>query len=252
MNAHRPGRINRDTAERLLNGVVVDPQDGPDVLVSLLAATRAVARRDELVDETAAMDAFRAAHLGLIRQPRRRSMLETALAKLLTLKVAAAAVVTVAATGGVALAAANGALPNPLSSDGSKAKPSAHATGEPSPNAGKSAAADAKGTPSPSLVGLCRAYKAGAGDNPGKALENPAFTVLITTAGDKEKVAAYCEALLAAHKSDHGAPTNRPSGAPSTHPTGKTDRHPTGAPTNKSTGAPSTRMTPPPTAGAPR
>lgn len=247
MNAHRPRRVDRDTAERLLSGAVVDPQDGPDVLVRLLAATRAPAHPVELAGESAAMDAFRAAHLGLVLQPRRRSMLETALAKLLTLKVAAAAVATVAATGGVALAASSGALPNPLGSDDPKAKPSAHATGKPS------ADADGKGnaSPSPSLVGLCRAYKAGAGDNPGKALENPAFSVLITTAGDKEKVAAYCDTLLAAQKGDKtpGGPSTRPGGASETHPTGKPDSHPSG-PATKPTSAPVTRVTPPPTAGA--
>lgn len=256
MNAHRPRRLDRGTAERLLSGAVVDPQDGPEVLVRLLAATRATPHAGELVDETAAMDAYRAAHLGLILQPRRPSMLETALAKLLTLKVGAAAAATVVATGGVALAAANGSLPNPLSSDAPKAKPSAHATDKPDATDKASAEAGDKGagSPSPSMVGLCRAYKAGAGDNPGKALENPAFSVLITTAGDKEKVAAYCDALLAAQKGKStppaGGATTRPGKAPATPPTGKPNNHPTGKPDSHTSGAPVTRITPPPAAGA--
>ncbi|MEU5787467.1 hypothetical protein ABZ754_07035 [Micromonospora purpureochromogenes] len=144
-------------------------------------------------------------------------MLQTALAKLLTLKVGATAL-AVTATGGVALAAANGTLPNPLTE--ASAKPSAHATGAPKPKGEKSPGA--KGTPSPSMVGLCRAYTAKAGDNPGKALENPAFTVLITTAGGREQVAAYCDTLLAAEKAK---PSHRPSTTPS-HPTGKPDGRP--------------------------
>ncbi len=152
-------------------------------------------------------------------------MSQFALAKLLTLKVGAAAV-AVTATGGVAVAAATGTLPNPLTEP--SAKPSAHATGKPSDVAdhGKGPA-DAKGTPSPNLVGLCHAFRAGVGDNPGKAVENPAFRVLITTAGDKEKVAAYCDTLLA---NEQGKPSQaaRPT-ATRSHPTGKPSARPTPA-----------------------
>ncbi|SCG65097.1 hypothetical protein [Micromonospora halophytica] len=151
-------------------------------------------------------------------------MLETALAKLLTLK-AGATVLAVTATGGVAVAAANGALPNPLTEAG--AKPSAHSTGTPADQGKNTGPTGAKGTPSPSLVGLCRAYVAKATDNPGKALENPAFTVLVTTAGDREKVAAYCDTLLTAEKGrPSGRPSTRPSAAPS-RPAGKPDTRPT-------------------------
>ncbi|SCG51592.1 hypothetical protein GA0070614_2025 [Micromonospora coxensis] len=153
-------------------------------------------------------------------------MLETALAKLLTLK-AGATVLAVTATGGVAVAAANGALPHPLTEAG--AKPSAHATGAPADKGTTTGSTGAKGTPSPSLVGLCRAYVAKAADNPGKALENPAFTVLVTTAGDREKVAAYCDSLLAAEKGKpSGRPSTRSSVTPS-RPAGKPDVRP-GAP----------------------
>ncbi|SCL39049.1 hypothetical protein GA0070624_6431 [Micromonospora rhizosphaerae] len=154
-------------------------------------------------------------------------MLNTALAKLLTLK-AGATVLAVAATGGVALAAANGTLPNPLSEP--SAKPSAHATGKPSDAGDKgNGPAGAKGTPSPNLVGLCRAYRAGVADSQGKALENPAFTVLITTAGGKDKVAAYCDKLLANEK---GKPSKE-AGATATpsHPAGKPATRPTPAET---------------------
>ncbi|MFC4146912.1 hypothetical protein ACFO0M_11705 [Micromonospora mangrovi] len=171
-------------------------------------------------------------------------MLETALAKLLTLK-AGAVVLAVAATGGVAIAAGNGTLPNPLG--GATATPSAHATGKPAATAGKGKASPSagKGTPSPNLVGLCRAYRAGAGDNPGKALENPAFRVLITTAGDQEKVAAYCDTLLADAK---GRPSGKPAPtATRSHPTGRPATRPTPAQTQRTEVPGGHRPTPPPT-----
>lgn len=171
-------------------------------------------------------------------------MLETALAKLLTLKVGAAAL-AVAATGGVALAAATGTLPDPLTA--SSAKPSAHATGKPSDKAdqGKGSPAEAKGSPSPNLAGLCHAYQAGAGDNPGKALENPAFRFLITTAGAKEKVAAYCGTLLANEK---GTPSRaaKPTVTPS-HPTGRPQTRPTTAKTERPEAPGGHQATTPPT-----
>lgn len=249
MNVDRLCGVGLDTAERLLDGARADPQDGLDTLARLLAATCAPASPGEFVGEEATLDAFRAMHLGPVPQTRRSSMLETALAKLLTLKVAGAAAVTVAATGGVALAAGNGVLPNPLSSETATVQQST------SPAPGKPAAAGETGkpapSPSPNLVGLCRAYTAGAAaSNPGKAAENPAFTVLITAAGDKEKVAAYCDALLGADKGGHTVPTARPTGRPdsSTAPAGKPDSLPTDASEAPARGTrPSALPTAPPT-----
>jgi hypothetical protein len=221
--------MNRGAAERLLAGAAAKPEDEPVVL--LLAGMRAPARPDELLGERAALAAYRAANLGPVPQPRRRSMLESAVAKLLTLKAAAAAAVVITATGGVALAASAGVLPNPMSDDASAAKPSAHATGKPS-TAGEKKSDSA--APSPSLVGLCRAYVAGAGDNPGKALDNPAFQALITEAGSKDDVDGYCDDVLAAHEAARTAPGNapsaRPSKAPAARPSAGPDTHPTGAP----------------------
>jgi hypothetical protein len=56
--------------------------------------------------------------------------------------------------------------------------------------------------PSPSMAGLCKAYEARKGDNAGKALDSPAFTALITAAGDKDNVDDYCDAIAATN--DHG------------------------------------------------
>jgi hypothetical protein len=250
MSTHRRSRIDRGAAERLLAGAAPHPQDGPDGLVLLLAGMRAPAHPDELLGEEPAMAAYRAANLGPVLQPRRRSMLETAVAKLLTLKAAAAAAAVITATGGVALAASAGVLPNPL--DGSPtARPSAHATGKPSTAGANKAGAAA---PSPSMVGLCRAYAAGAGDNPGKALENPAFQALITSAGSKEEVAGYCDDVLAAHEAAQTAaskaPAARSSKAPATHPSAGPDSHPTGAPATKPTEGAGSRPTAVPTAPA--
>ena len=36
------------------------------------------------------------------------------------------------------------------------------------------------------MIGLCRAYEAGRGKTSGKALDNPAFTSLITAAGRRD------------------------------------------------------------------
>jgi hypothetical protein len=168
------------------------------------------------------------------------------LARLLTVKVAASAV-AVAAVGGVAVAAATGSLPAqrgdsstapaavstsdtlPAAPGGTPAEAGKNVTGDknaPEDN-GKAKNGTDKGNPapSPSLPGLCRAYTADAGADHGKALENPAFTVLITTAGGKDKVGAYCTDLLGKQPGDathsSGKPGTRPAVPGEVHPTGK-------------------------------
>jgi hypothetical protein len=243
MSIHRR-RIDRDTAELLLRGGLAGSSAGLDPLAALLASAAAPARADELAGEQAAMVAFRIAHRAPLTQPRRRSMISTTVAKILTAKAAAVAAATVLS--GVAVAAGTGHLPT-QHQDGATARDthasqaaepaeSTHPTGKPS-SAGSSG--DHSATPSPSMVGLCRAFTAGAGSNPGKALENPAFTALITAAGGKDKVTTFCTAVLAdaAHQAESstthssGAPTTHPTGEPTTHPTGEPTTHPTGAPT---------------------
>jgi hypothetical protein len=134
-------------------------------------------------------------------------MIKTAVAKLLTVKVASL-VIASTAVGGVALAASSGALPNPLAAADAD-NGSAHAKARPS------ASHDSAANPSPSMVGLCRAYAAGVAENPGKALENPAFGALISAAGGKDQVSSFCAKVLAS------APGNAPSANPGKHPTGK-------------------------------
>lgn len=157
-------------------------------------------------------------------------MVKTALAKLLTLKVAAAATVAVGAAGGAALAANGGTLPGVSRAERPVAQASAAANADPADNT------RGKASPSPSLVGLCRAFHAGAGSNPGKALENPAFGALIAAAGDKDKVEGFCETVLAAKAS--AAPDGGPEALPSAAADEATN-HPTAPPAGRPTVRPS-------------
>jgi hypothetical protein len=218
--------IGAITAERLIRGARGGSPVGSDRLADLLAALTAPPGRGELAGEDAAVTAFRAPRLASTPESRSNSMLKTTLAKIATAK--AAIVLAAVGGGGVALAAGSGHLPGadtPEHHAGDRSVTgSAHATGGHSmPSAHGSAAADRSaaagqsvtpnGSPSPNLRGLCTAFNAGVGENPGKALENPAFTVLITSAGGKDQVGTYCTALLA----------TRSEAAP-THPDG--DAHP--------------------------
>ena len=220
--------------------------DASPALQRLLDDASAPAHADELAGLAAALTAF--AHTP---QPRRNHV-TSLLAKLLAAKAALAAAGSAAAVSGIALAAATGSLPAPLQnaahdSLGAPAAATAHPTGKPTalPTPTESESPEPQATPSPSLVGLCRAYGAGVADAKGKALENPAFTVLITTAGGKDAVPAYCTALLAT--APGGRPTALPTQAqghkPATHPTGKPATHPTGAPETHPTGAPDAHPT---------
>ncbi len=268
MSAFR-ARINRATAERLLDGgavgeqhhalaallmAVAAPTTGPvtsptggatamstvegvpETVAAVVGASAAggggvpataASSEAPLRGEAAAMAAFRAAQLAHSRK-RRRSVI----GKLLTLKVAMGAATAVAA-GGVALAASNGTLPNPMAE---QAAPQASAGADNAGDHGK------RGTPSPSLIGLCKAYgaKVGANDK-GKALESPAFQALVTAAGGKDKVTSYCEDLLASAKpKDAHAPADHPTGAPTDRPSKPeapdAPEAPTTAPTSRPTG----------------
>jgi len=179
-------------------------------------------------------------------------MYKTAVMKLLTVKAAALIIATTAA-GGVGLAASTGTLPaaltgNDRASTGLSVAAS-HRADTPSvaPFAGDRGKDDtgtngpdgAKGSPSPSLVGLCRAINAGNKDEHGKALENPAFSALVTAAGGKDKVDRFCAAVLASASAD-------PKGQPSrSADTGQGGEHRTGAPTDRPAGKPTTAATTP-------
>jgi hypothetical protein len=74
------------------------------------------------------------------------------------------------------------------------------------------------------MTGLCNAFAAGAGSDHGKALDSPAFTALISTAGGRDRVDAYCAQLLA---DQHGTTKEKDkgNGPPTSHPASGPD-HP--------------------------
>jgi hypothetical protein len=156
------------------------------------------------------------------------------------LLVAKAVLAAVGVTGGgVALAAATGHLPSNLTGTPPAASSAASATAMPSAN-GKPASHPAS-SPSPSLRGLCQAYTAHVGSSPGKELDSPAFSALITAAGGTDKVAAFCTSLLATQPGN--GPTTHPGGKPSSLPTPANTTHPTGKPTTDPTGHPTGKPT---------
>jgi hypothetical protein len=174
--------MDRRTAENLLRGDRATPGAGHP-LTGLLAAAKAPATAGELSGEAAALAAFRAAaHSPDPVPPRRRPML----AKLLTLKVAAAAFATTAAVGGVALAASTGALPGPISAG----KPSHSATPAHSTRPAPSGSA----LPAPKVDELCREFKGKDRDHQTKALDDARFGELVKRAGEKnrDRVDRFC------------------------------------------------------------
>ncbi|MGK5444912.1 hypothetical protein ACSNN7_24225 [Micromonospora sp. URMC 105] len=247
MNAHR---MDQETVERLLGSPVVDPHDGPEPLVRLLTAVRAAPHPTELRGESAAMQAFRTARAGAARptrtaragaeRPTPRPARPRFLAQLAGLKLALAGL-AVAASGGIALAAATGTLPGPLHRD-DPAPPTASTVphDSPSPTAGRDGSGAPSGvesrrpSPAASVLGLCHAYRAGAAENPGRALDNPAFADLIARAGGRNQVPGYCERVVrgtgapvppTADRSDPAPPTaDRPDPA-----TRRPDARPSGA-----------------------
>ncbi len=151
--------------------------------------------------------------------------MKTALAAAVSTKLIAGAAVAAAATGGIALAASQGAL----HSNGH-----AHSsTPTTSVSTDVSATATPTATPSPNMVGLCTAYEAGVKSSSGKALDNPAFSALASaasTAGAAD-VDTYCVTVLAtAPSAGHvtGKPTDLPTQA-TEHPGGKPTSLPTQA-----------------------
>jgi hypothetical protein len=248
-----PRKIDRATAELLLRGEPADPRHPYDLLAVLLATAAAPAHAGELAGEEAAVAAFRqsrAAVAGLASRPgdeasivAERSWRTAAPLRGWTRHPMRLAIVALAATtaGGVALA--NGSIP--WSQQPADRRPATGSTtpselAGPGSGQGQGQGGAGTATPHPSLAGLCRAYETGAGDAPGKALDNPAFTSLIKAAGGKDKVAAYCADVLAAEAKrakkstpsgqattpDHLGETRRP-GLPAPAPTGRATGRPT-------------------------
>ena len=218
-------RTNRNPLSRDATDLMTDHR----ALASLLSAATSPASGRELAGEDDAVLAFRYAHLGPAPRSRRSSMSVT---KLLAVKALIAAVGL--SGGGVALAAATGHMPSVTGSSSAAASSAAHATA--SHSAGGQSASHPAATPSPSMRGLCQAYTSHAADNPGKALDNPAFTALITAAGGKASVSGFCAKTLAAKPGN--APTAHSTGKPSSMPTTANTAHPSGKPTAHPSGKP--------------
>jgi hypothetical protein len=170
-------------------------------------------------------------------------MLMSAVAKLLTVKAAATVAAVAIVGGGVALAANSGALPLGLGTGNAPAQAAAGTPGPtPTPH-GRGQRPD--DVPAPSLVGLCRAYDAAVADNPGHALDNPAFGALIAAAHGRDNVQDYCTDLLEdqPRPDEAGRPDDAPGvrptpGSPSSHPTGPPPANPRVTPTRPSPGHP--------------
>lgn len=201
-------KIDRAAAERLLCGEPADPRQPDDLLAVLLATVAAPAHVGELAGEEAAVAAFRQARAAdaacavrsideapaTPRRPLESAPVRSWVRHPLRLALVA---LTVTTAGGTALAAGSitwsqgPAEQRPATASATPPRP---AGGPGSGHAGRGSPAS---TPHPSIIGLCRAYTAGAGSAPGKALENPAFASLIEAAGGKSRVAGYCATVLA-------------------------------------------------------
>lgn len=256
MTAHR---MDQETVERLLVGPVAGAQDGPEVLLRLLAAVRAAPRPHEFGGEAAALEAFRAARAGAPPVPSRRAERPFA-TSLLGAKVTLAALLA-AATGGVALAAATGTLEVPVhgGGGGSTTTPATAGGRTPSPTTAPGAsptpAAGPSGAPSSpsSLAGLCITYRSRTGESPQRVLESPRFAELVTAAGGRDEVPGYCDRLLGGPDKPTASPappTGRPDGTPSARPPRLPSTPPVGgAPTTRPAG-PSVNLATPAVASA--
>ena len=244
MSRH-PRKIDRVAAERLLRGEPAYLRHPDDLLAVLLATAAAPAHVGELAGEEAAVAAFRQARAAAtgcatrlgdeVSIPQEQPWEPVPVRKWIRHPVRLAFVALTATTaGGVALAA--GSVPwsrQPSDQRPATASPSPSQLARPGSGQGLGTA---NATPHPSLVGLCRAYKAGAGTAPGRALDSPAFGSLIGAAGGKDKVPAYCADVLAneARRAKRSRPTGhatspgRPGEAGQSGHNGPTGRPPAG------------------------
>ncbi|MGI8334717.1 hypothetical protein ACRYCC_32600 [Actinomadura scrupuli] len=241
MSEHRPRKIDRETAERLLRGGSALPPDGSEALAGLLAAAAAPAQAGELAGESAALAAFwetsRSASSSQVRPGFRSTV-----ARFLTVKAAAAAV-ALTAFGGAALAAGAGALPAPLTdSDPAAHRQSAHRTSKPaapiaplvSPHPVGSPEPTQTAAPAPNMAKLCSSYlsrlrRIGFHDNSGSVRRlagEPRYAALVKAAGGEQKITAHCLTVL---RQLRGGQQNRWPTLPPGFPT-KMPSWPTGQP----------------------
>ncbi|MBQ1075122.1 hypothetical protein KBX06_18405 [Micromonospora sp. C31] len=237
--------MDQETVERLLGGPVLDPQDGPRPVASLLTAVRAAPHARELAGEEAAVRAYRLARAGSpqgLPEPRRRALAGFGVR-------AALAGAALALTGGVALAATGGSLPHPLRAPAPTSAAPAPAPGRdasptaiPDPPSAPTRGVDGGPEPDAAVRESCRAYRA---DAAGGSLDAAAFADLVHAAGGRGEVAGYCERVLAdappspaPRGSRSGRPGVDPSGPPGAEPTGRPGVDPTTRPGAEPTARP--------------
>jgi hypothetical protein len=210
----------------LLAGTELPPAAPPELrpVAEALAALMAAPASDELSGEAEALAVFRR-RFGIPNRTHRARRRHAARSPLLSAR--AAAVVTVAALGigGLATAAAAGALPAPFQSFAHSTFGAPTAPTAPAGSAAPAAPAASAVTPltdsSPTPVGpdatgraasgLCNAWEHGNGKKKGAAFRN-----LAAAAGGADKIAAYCATVphpgASKQKQPHG------HGKPSAHP----------------------------------
>ncbi|MFD2420928.1 hypothetical protein [Amycolatopsis pigmentata] len=238
MSGNRGRRLSRRDARRILRG---DHTAAGPALRGVLAAASAPTDTGELAGERAAMAAFTASvPAGPATAPmpggaRGSSKTPKWIGAITTRVAATVAAVVLVAGGGLAAVAATGGLPGhgdapprpaptsvvPQPEDttapgGDATAPSGEA-GSPAPQPTASAGeGGSDAIPSPSPVGLCHAYSAGA--DHGKSMDNPTFSALIAYAGGKDKIDSYCAAVLAAPNPGDGHAGSHSTPQPSHHP----------------------------------
>ncbi len=245
-------RINRIAAEQMLSTTWVGWGVGSDPLAELLAAQAAAAREDQRVE------VVRGAHRSPGRATRKRSIVAVAIARLATAK---AAVALIAVGGGAALAAGTGhmpglgslgndhgaRLPAEITAGASDSSPGGDLTSTGgSPSAWPSTSGQLSAPPPANVRDLCVAIDTTPAPDRASALDDPAFTVLITAAGGKDQVAAYCAAVLASEPASSSAHPGDPSYQPSSTPPSSSPTSPssTPSPTSPPPGTPSPTSAP--------
>jgi hypothetical protein len=224
MSTNRGNRIDRASAERLLRGGGDARETGHRRLADLLAAAAAPHSGGPVSGEAAAMAAFRAAQVDPDSRTQRQSMFKTALAKIVTVKVAAVCA-AVLGVGGVAVAATSTDGSGPLGFAGfggpraESPRPTTRPTGTPSPRPDHSARPEG-------LVRLCHEYIGRDRDHRKAALDDKRFNELADRAGgkDRDKADRFCDDLL--RKWPSASPKERPSGTPSGTPSPRSTDHP--------------------------
>jgi hypothetical protein len=255
MSFDRNRPIDRDAAERLLDGVHGDASP----VGTVLTAAGAPAQRAELCGEDAAAAMFRVAFaIDAIRSHRRGPANRRSwTAGLVSARFAGAVLVSMLSMAGVAVAATTGLLPvlphhhhsvptGRTTDPGVTNRPTATAAvptptvsqapaPTPTPNgATTTPIGSPSGSSAGSLRGSCHAYAA-AVKNGRSVATDPAMTQLIDAAGGLDRVAVYCQALLTVPSA-----AASPAATGGSHSTGKSSSRPTGKPALNATGKPAT------------